>query len=331
MKQVLYVSARRAPVRDASGKDTQTGFKGVFSLDVPEGTKGAYHYSGVIDNRPWSKWQKEAGVIRGRVRWVDVCKKKFGTKLYLFVENDNALYRIEFQYDTKHLKQLGNLLLGIKKDLRDGFYNFLYDVWQQKHPDGKPKLNKKDKPMWATAIKIPDATPWKTSDELKVYMAEKSLEWEQVYDAQKDAYTFDSSKEMTFWLNVLAGIQRELLVSCADVCTPFTYDSVLATTNPHPMGVKTLDENDLAACTNIYESIKGQYKMPFKTDVEDADDAFFSLEQEDDVPQAAPAKPAHAPQSIQDDFPTEEPRYGSTGNKGGFPTEEPRFEDTLPF
>jgi len=319
MKPVLFVSARRAPKRDASCKEIPNESVGVFSLDVPEGTPNARFYSGVIDGKEWKKWQREAGVVRGCIRWVDVQKKKFGTELALYVENDKALYRIELPYDTAHLKQVGNYLWGMKDQLHTSFWNIHYNVWAKKNADKTPKLTKKGLQAWGNALNIPDAPVWKEwKEELPAYLKSKGLDWEQKYDAQKDVNEFDSSKEMAFWLGVLGAVQKHLLATCADVVTPFTYDSVLATTNPHPLGVKTMDENEVATCKNIYESIREQYRMPFARSVEDADDAFFVNEAQEQPERVAAISTPSAPRSHKDDL----PEWEAQGNPG-FPDEAP--------
>lgn len=316
MKPLLFVSARRAPKRDASGKEFPNECVGVFSLDVPQGTPNARYYSGVINGRAWEKWQREAGVVRGYIRWVDVQKKKFGTELALYVENEKALYRIEFPYDTAHLKQVGNYLLGMKDQLHSSFWNVHYNVWAKKNADKSPKLTKKGLQAWGTALNIPDAPVWKDwKDELPAYLESNGYSWEQKYDAAKDENEYDSSKEMAFWLNVLAGIQKHILATCADVATPFTYGSVLATTEPHPLGVKTMNEHEVAACKNIYEAIKDGYKMPFRSQAEDADNAFFS---EASIPSSQP----------QERYSQTDPAFGVSApgrsitanhDEGGFP------------
>jgi len=325
MKPVLFVSARRAPKRDVSGKELQNECVGVFSLDVAEGTKGAHHYSGVINGKPWEKWQREAGVIRGHIRWVDVQKKKFGTELCIYVENEKALYRIEFPYDTAHLKQVGNYLWGMKDQLCGSFWNIHYNVWAKKNADKSPKLTKKGLQAWGNALNIPDAPVWKEwKEELPAYLKSKGLDWEQKYDAQKDENEFDSSKEMTFWLGVIAATQKHLLATCADVVTPFTYDSVLATTNPHPLGVKTMDEGEVATCKNIYESIRDQYAMPFKRNVEDADDAFFESEANEHAERVAAISTPSAPRSNVDDL----PEWEAKGNPD-FPSDAPPVDPAV--
>lgn len=310
MKDVIFLEAKRSPKRDRDRNEIKGEFVGNFrrKLGVTERTPGAFHYSGVIaaqNNKPYNYWATEADVVRGFLRWVDVQSDKFGTSIALYLESDKFLFRVALDYDVQNLRQVGNYLSGMKKELDTYYFNLTYDAWMDKDKDGKPKLMDSGQPRWSTMIKFGDATPFIEPKKMREYLDEKGLAWEKSFDAAKNKEVYNQAKEMAFWLRAILGVQKHLLTT--ESVLPFTYNSILACEAPHPIGCGNLSDGERATCNAIYEAIKSEYRMPFGRELRDADDVFGGGY--DDEAHEQPAAAPKRAQSTYDDFHTDEPVF----------------------
>lgn len=334
IKQVIKVETKRSPKRDANGNELPGQFVGNFRGKVAKGTPGALHYSGLTTaNDPYEYWAKEASAVRGCVRWVDVIKGTYGPKIFLYVENDKFLYQVVIPYDTAHLKQVGNWLLGIKGNLADGFFNFVYETWAKKDKNKQQVMTSAGDPKWDTAFKILDAQPWKPFAEIRVYLESKGLEWEKRYNPKTSSDENDSSKEMGFWLSVILSIQKHLLGT--DHVLPFTYGSELACPGDHPLGCGRLNEGELATCRAIWEGIRSQYSFPYAAaGASNADDVFGgndSVAQEERI--SAISKPTQRQMDESDSMGFDDPGSDTTDHTIGAEALDmaPVFEEDMPF
>jgi hypothetical protein len=336
MKDVIFLEAKRAPKRDRDRKEIPGEFVGVFrrKMGVTEKTPGAVHYKGVIaaqNNKPYEYWAVEADVLRGYIRWVDVQSDKFGTSIALYLESEKFLFRIALDYDVQNLRQVGNYLSGMKKDLEGYYFNITFDAWKDKDGKGGYKLMDSGEPRWTTMVKFGDAKAFVDPKKMREYLDEKGLAWEKSFDAAKNKDVYNQGKEMKFWLMAILGVQKHLLTTSNVL--PFTYNSILACEAPHPIGCGNLNEGERATCKAIYEAVKSEYRMPFGREMKDADDVFgggYSEPQyeEEYIDQANPLpNPSSVLQPSQSGvpFPTEEPGVEEDW------TAEPADKDKLPF
>lgn len=318
MKDVIFLEAKRSPKRDKSGKQIEGQFVGNFrrKIGVTERTPGAYHYAGVIaaqNNKPYNYWATEADLLRGYLRWVDVQSDKFGTSIALYLESDKFLFRIALDYDAQNLRQVGNYLSGMKKEIDTYFFNITYDAWMDKDKDGKPKLMDSGQPRWSTMIKFGEAKPFVDPKEMRNYLEDKGLAWEKSFDAAKNKEVYNQAKEMAFWLRAILGVQKHLLTT--ENVLPFTYNSILACEAPHPIGCGNLDAGERASCKAIYEAVKSEYRLPFGREMKDADDVFGGS-YDSYEPQAEPDA------AVASSYPVAQPRAAAPSSDP-FPTEEP--------
>lgn len=333
MKEVIFLAAKRSPKRDKLGQEIPHDYKGNFRRRVAPNTPGAFHYSGTIaaTGKAYDYWATEADIIRGYLRWVDVQTDKFGTSIALYVESDKFLFKIALDYDVMNLRQVANYVSGMKKELDTHFFNITYDAWKDKDKDGNYKLMDSGEPRWQTMLKFGDAKPFVDPKGMREYLEQKDLGWEKGFDASKNKDTYNQSKEIVFWLKTILAVQKHLLTT--DGVLPFTYNSILACEAPHPSGCGNLDELERAACKNIYEAVRDQYRMPFGRQMEDADDVFSGNSHQVATEQQAREDAFSQPTRHQRDE-ADSMGFVNPANES-FPNEEPPIGavegDDLPF
>lgn len=291
-KKVILLEARRAPKR-RNGEPVPDKFIGVLACTVPEGTAGAFHYSGVTTlGKTFSRWQIEADVCRGYLRWVDVIQRDVYTDILLYIESDKFLFRITLPYDATTLRTVANSLAGLADagTLHDTWLNVSYNVWQKKKADGSPVVGENGQALWAYAVNFGDVIPLVPLDEMRDFQQKNGLEWGEVFDSKKNKMVPDPSAEMRYWMRCVIGVQQFLMQT--ENYLPFAYNSITAQANPHPLGFGNLTEGERRVCEERYRTIAGQYIFPWSNEGKSADDIFGG----DEAPTLpAPSQPTPPP------------------------------------
>ena len=289
MKEVIFTEAALAPKRDKSGNPIPNEFCGRFRRKLKTPAPGAFLYEGVIaaqNNKPYKYWAQEASILRGYIRWVDVQVDKFGTRLVMFLENDRFVFRVQLKYDVMTLRGLVNQISNADNGIEDWFANVTYNAWIDKDKDGKPKLTDAGNVRWATAINFEDARLLIEKDKMREYLEKQGLAWEKRFNSKTNKDEFDPGKEMAFWMKVIRKTQERLLMS--GKALPFNYNSVFIGNNPHPSGCGLLNQEAQEQAKDLYQKIRGSYKMPFAQETIDGDDAFSFGESELEPPSIHP-------------------------------------------
>ena len=289
-KPVAMWEPKRTEKTTASGAVVPGEYVGKFRTKVPEGTPNARRHVGENPKGDkWDFWGLDVDSINGVTRWVDVRNTPFGPKIVLFLETDKRLNQITCDYDVRNIRDVMNHLCGLKKDLHTAHINVSYWVRKQMTgPDKKTvKTDDKGNPMWSRNLYFRDVPELFTFDAWKEYAAANDLEWFQEMRGGKKVWNFEA--ELNFWLGKVAGVQKYLIEK--ETALPFRWDSVVAC----PTGL--LSEDDLAACQNLYESIKPLYRFPYSRTEVSADDVDLAPVPGAPAPQPAPARAAATPAS----------------------------------
>lgn len=255
LKQVIMWEPKRVPKLTASGNPVENEFVGKFRTKVQPGTPGAIHHKGQNQDGSisWDFYGVDVDSVNGKVRWVDVRTTDFGPKICLFLETEKALHQITTDYDVTTIHTVMNHLCGLGKDLETAHINISYWVRKKLDRDGKVKLDKKNKIMWARDLYFRDVPEKFTFDEWKAFSEKNNLQWFQEKRAGDTVWNFEA--ELSFWMEKVAAVQRFLLGT--EKVLPFCWNSVTAC----PNGLLTADE--IATASSIYEAIKPLYRFPF--------------------------------------------------------------------
>ena len=267
VKKVVMWKPTRAEKRKASGEIVPGEFVGKFRTKVPEGTPGAIHQVGRNEaGVSWDYWAQEVDSVNGVVRWIDVRTTDYGPVICLFLESPKALHQITAPYDVRNIHAIMNHLCGLGKELEVAYINIAYWVRKATDAKGSLKIDKKGAPIWQKDLTFRDVPKKFSADEWREYAEKNDLQWFQENRAGKQVWNFE--KELAFWLGKVVAVQRFLLGT--EKCLPFCWNSITACESPSPGG--NLTSNEIAACNNIYESVKSLYRFPFSREESSADD-----------------------------------------------------------
>lgn len=318
VKQVILWEPKRAEKRNASGAIVEGEFVGKFRTKVPEGTKNAIRHTGKNDaDVEWDYWGLDVDSINGYIRWVDIRATDYKTKIVLFLETPKYLHQITVPYDVNNLHKIGNHLLGLGKEVATAFINVSYWVRKKKDKDGKVKVDKKGKVMWARDLWFEDVPEFFTFDEWKKFAEESGLQWFQEVRKGETEWNFEA--ELKFWEEKIANVQKFLLTT-PDVL-PFSYNSIT---------LPTLGQEAVDTAADIYQRVKGRYRFPFGRNSENADDMDYGVEAAP-APAPQPAETERTAHAAPAGRPPSNARPVSVPNNANFPTEEPDDIDKLPF
>lgn len=296
VKKVVMWKPTRAEKRKASGEIVPGEFVGKFRTKVPEGTPGAIHQVGRNEaGVSWDYWAQEVDSVNGVVRWIDVRTTDYGPVICLFLESPKALHQITAPYDVRNIHAIMNHLCGLGKELEVAYINIAYWVRKATDAKGSLKIDKKGDPIWQKDLTFRDVPKKFSAEEWREYAEKNDLQWFQENRAGKKVWNFE--KELAFWLGKVVAVQRFLLGT--EKCLPFCWNSITVCESPSPGGNLTRDE--IAACNNIYESVKSLYRFPFSREESSADDVELAP-----VAGYVSGTPSPQPERIRqpDDFPT---------------------------
>lgn len=253
IKQVVLWEPKRAADLTPNGKPTKREFVGKFRTKVSEGTPNAIRHIGEnAAGKKWDFWGVDVDSVNGIVRWIDVRTTDFGTKIVFFLETEKRLNQITCDYNVTNLHDIMNAFLGLGKDLATAHINISYWVRKKTDKNGKVKVDKDGKTLWARNITFRDVPPRFTFDEWRKYAEENNLQWVQEEKNFQKEWNFDA--ECGFWLEKLIAVQRFLLKT--DTCLPFCWNSVMACETGALADV-------LPHINSVYESIRPLYQFPF--------------------------------------------------------------------
>lgn len=314
LKPVIIYKPTRAEKRKADGTIIPGEFVGVMRTKVAPNTPGAFHHVGTNKSTSWDFWGYDVSSVNGVLRWIDCRKSEYGPTIELFLETPKSLRQITIPFNVNNLHDVLNHLCGLGKEVEVAMLNISYWVRVKTGQDGKPKLDKDNKPIWKKSISFRDVPPQFNFEQWKAFAAENGLEWQKIKKIGGDEWNFEA--EIEYWVGRVVKLQRFLLGT--EKVLPFCWNSITASASDDT--ALTLIEGEIATAKNIYEAVKPLYKMPFGRNETTADDFESSYD---------PNNPTHA----ADPFNT------NTESDPGFPSHEvvnyennaPDFGDDLPF
>lgn len=266
-KPVRMWEPKRAEKRNQSGVPIDGEFVGKFRMKVPEGTKGAIHYTGSNDaGREWDFWGLEVDSVNGVVRWIDVRTTDYDPVIVLFLESPKALNQITVKCDVGSLHTTMNHLCGLGKDIETANVNISYWVRKKTNADKTLKLNAQGEVIWAKDLYFNDVPQEFTFDEWRDFAQQNGLEWFQ--ENRRGKKEWNNEAEFEYWMKRVVSLQRFLLKTPGVL--PFCWNSMTACEGVQKWGNLTKEEIEQA--TEIYERVRGNYKFPFSRTNVSADD-----------------------------------------------------------